>query len=68
MDATASKTVEPSGTNLRQPDGVSTTTTYTNYLGETLLTDVYDGSTQVDTCNYYHYDNNGREAGQRSSN
>jgi len=45
------KTVE------QEPDG-STTTTYRNSLGETLLTDIAQGSSHVVT--YYQYNSDGR--------
>ena len=38
----------------------STNTVYTNYLGQTLLTDLYDAASQTHTLTYNRYDGEGR--------
>jgi len=43
-----------------RPDG-STNTIFTNYLGQTLLTDLYDPATQTHTMTYNRYDGTGRQ-------
>ena len=48
----AKKTVETDLNN-------NTTTTYTNYLGQTLLTDVYDAASGNHTLTYNRYDDDG---------